>query len=643
MVRAVTPIPFVKARFFDRCGKPLTGGQIYTYEANTTTPKVTYKDPYGLTPNTNPIILDAAGEADIYLDGTYRIRITDRNDVLVNDVAKIGSWFSDNLQDTLDNISGAMDNALKPILQNLDDAINTAAAAGAGANGWTDLLVRTQYNRTMRDKLSEFVSVKDFGAVGDGVTDDTTALQNAFNSKKRVYVPEGVYLHTGLVVDYSTKQAHLEGAGWSKSILKCVASGKHSITIKNTGTGNQYLNFPVVRNLAIDGDNTNSCGIYVDGVAWYVFDNLKISHQGSHGIYFTDTGTPTGGSYIGVINKCYIAGNTGDGINQVATKGADQQNASWISNCEIQGNKNGISVWGCAITITNASIEGNKERGINIATTNNSGVPYPLMRVSVKDNYFEANNLGQVYVKTSGATGLIEGLSIEDNYFSHLANTVDYVPVKFKSSAASEVFGLSFKGNKFLNAVEPNILADFGNGLAHDCIVAPMFRVNGIPDFASPLKYINLGSAKFNYIKSVTPSGYFYAKSPNGVKYTEITKSDNVTTAGSVIFPIDIPLNSSLVQVSIPVETDSTNYTIQMVLRGRNINGVNSHSDIINVPITSSGTAVVKTQSLNAYVSTDSLRVKADNADMYLQVYISATTFGTYFYLGNPTVFYNCV
>lgn len=169
MVRAVTPIPFVKARFFDRCGKPLAGGKVYTYEANTTTPKVTYKDPYGLTPNTNPIILDAAGEADIYLDGTYRIRITDRNDVLVNDVAKIGSWFSDNLQDTLDNISGAMDNALKPILQNLDDAINTAAAAAAGANGWTDLLITTESGKTQRqvnDKTAIF-----YNTVADMVAD----------------------------------------------------------------------------------------------------------------------------------------------------------------------------------------------------------------------------------------------------------------------------------------------------------------------------------------------------------------------------------------------------------------------------------------------------------------------------------------
>ena len=162
MVRAVTPIPFVKARFFDRCGKPLAGGKVYTYEANTTTAKTTYKDPYGLTPNTNPIILDAAGEADIYLDGTYRIRITDRNGVLINDVAKIGSWFSDNLQDTLDNISGAMDDAIKPMLQNLDDVINTAAAAGAGANGWGDLLIALENGRTQREKNKDRQSVFDF-------------------------------------------------------------------------------------------------------------------------------------------------------------------------------------------------------------------------------------------------------------------------------------------------------------------------------------------------------------------------------------------------------------------------------------------------------------------------------------------------
>lgn len=190
MVRAVTPIPFVKARFFDRCGKPLAGGKVYTYEANTTTPKVTYKDPYGLTPNTNPIILDAAGEADIYLEGTYRIRITDRNDVLVNDVAKIGSWFSDNLQDTLDNISGAMNDAIKPALQSLDDAINTVAAAAAGANGWDDTLIAVSENVNQRQ-------------INDGLLNIAAmlAIKNPRNGQ-RVYVKSYLTPNYGLLNPY---------------------------------------------------------------------------------------------------------------------------------------------------------------------------------------------------------------------------------------------------------------------------------------------------------------------------------------------------------------------------------------------------------------------------------------------------------
>ena len=47
---------------------------------------------------------------------------------------------------------------------------------------------------TVQTKLRESVSVKDFGAVGDGVTEDRTAIQAAFNSgAKQVYFPEGTY------------------------------------------------------------------------------------------------------------------------------------------------------------------------------------------------------------------------------------------------------------------------------------------------------------------------------------------------------------------------------------------------------------------------------------------------------------------
>jgi hypothetical protein len=47
--------------------------------------------------------------------------------------------------------------------------------------------------RTVESKLSDIVSVKDFGAVGNGVTDDTSAIQEAINASNIVYIPPGIY------------------------------------------------------------------------------------------------------------------------------------------------------------------------------------------------------------------------------------------------------------------------------------------------------------------------------------------------------------------------------------------------------------------------------------------------------------------
>src|SRR5574343_1019487 len=74
-------LPQVVARFFSASGAPLAGGKVYTYAAGTLTPKASYTDASGNTPNTNPIILDSSGEANIWLDGNYKINLTDENDV----------------------------------------------------------------------------------------------------------------------------------------------------------------------------------------------------------------------------------------------------------------------------------------------------------------------------------------------------------------------------------------------------------------------------------------------------------------------------------------------------------------------------------------------------------------------------------
>jgi hypothetical protein len=70
-------------QFFDRNGKPLSGGRLYTFVAGTRTSIVTYKT-IGSTSsanrNTNPIVLDSAGYANLVLEvgKSYRFILTDR-------------------------------------------------------------------------------------------------------------------------------------------------------------------------------------------------------------------------------------------------------------------------------------------------------------------------------------------------------------------------------------------------------------------------------------------------------------------------------------------------------------------------------------------------------------------------------------
>jgi len=65
---SLSPPP--KLQFFGSDGLPLVGGKLYTYAAGTTTPLATYTDYTGATQNTNPVILDATGQAGVWLPDT---------------------------------------------------------------------------------------------------------------------------------------------------------------------------------------------------------------------------------------------------------------------------------------------------------------------------------------------------------------------------------------------------------------------------------------------------------------------------------------------------------------------------------------------------------------------------------------------
>jgi hypothetical protein len=86
---SLSPPP--KLQFFDANGAPLAGGQLYTYAAGTTTPLTSYTDSTGVSANTNPIILDSRGEANVWLGGSsYKLALYTSAGVLI--------WTVDNIR-----------------------------------------------------------------------------------------------------------------------------------------------------------------------------------------------------------------------------------------------------------------------------------------------------------------------------------------------------------------------------------------------------------------------------------------------------------------------------------------------------------------------------------------------------------------
>src|ERR1700675_1776976 len=88
------PTPYSPFRGFTNDGGPLAGGLLWSYAAGTNTPLVTYQDPGQASPNANPVVLNARGEAPVFLppNGAYKFLLTDS---LGN---TIPGWPIDNLE-----------------------------------------------------------------------------------------------------------------------------------------------------------------------------------------------------------------------------------------------------------------------------------------------------------------------------------------------------------------------------------------------------------------------------------------------------------------------------------------------------------------------------------------------------------------
>ena len=85
LLTVAVPVQLPEMQFFDKQGKPLVGGKIYSHKVGTGEFKPTFKNAQKTALNRNPVVLDNAGCAFIYLNGNHHLKIFDKNDRFIEE------------------------------------------------------------------------------------------------------------------------------------------------------------------------------------------------------------------------------------------------------------------------------------------------------------------------------------------------------------------------------------------------------------------------------------------------------------------------------------------------------------------------------------------------------------------------------
>ncbi len=163
--------------------------------------------------------------------------------------------------------------------------------------------------RTSHDKFSDAISVKDFGARGDGLTDDTLSIQKALSAHDSVYVPPGTYFISDTIT--VGERQSLRGSG-QVSVLQCQDDSFNAIEVT--------ADFATISDLKIIGGDIGlklygrdrpcvqtavtdvtifgaNIGVQLDGFEdpnfpcyWNNFDRVLVEEPVIHGIHLTRSG-----------------------------------------------------------------------------------------------------------------------------------------------------------------------------------------------------------------------------------------------------------------------------------------------------------------------------------------------------------------
>jgi polygalacturonase len=183
--------------------------------------------------------------------------------------------------------------------------------------------------QSVQTKLEQYVSVKDFGAVGDGVTDDTTAIQAALNASLSVYVPAGTYLISAALTVPANTLFYGEGtikakASYVPSFLVSTAAGS---TVRDlsfdgtnmpvptgtwTGAGVGTARAPVGSTIFINGSSGSEvAGVTLDGLTFENFPSGPVCAFYADGLRIKSCKADTVQTYVGAeTNAVFTVDNT---------------------------------------------------------------------------------------------------------------------------------------------------------------------------------------------------------------------------------------------------------------------------------------------------------------------------------------------
>jgi hypothetical protein len=148
--------------------------------------------------------------------------------------------------------------------------------------------------RTIQDKLRDVVSVKDFGAVGDGVIDDTAAIQAAIDSASSsgggtVMLPSGTFKVTSLVLK---EFVEIEGQSARDTIINATAGATAGLFTIAAGP----VQLTSIRNVRLSGQASLNNFTPLNATQW-AFDVEAVAD-----------GSTTGGLWYFEMKNVWITG-----------------------------------------------------------------------------------------------------------------------------------------------------------------------------------------------------------------------------------------------------------------------------------------------------------------------------------------------